>query len=109
MARLINLDKLLHDLADKRLKAEYMGLLDRIRNIVTAQPIINEKLVKLGYWKSCMASDCMGLNLDVSGGKDFVAETICSVCKEPAIVDEFGNIVLSNYCPNCGAKVVSDE
>ena len=33
----------------------------------------------------------------------------CSECKEQARADEFGNEILSKYCPDCGAKMYSDE
>lgn len=34
-----------------------------------------------------------------------VAYYYCSVCKEQCHVDEFGEFILSNYCPDCGAKM----
>ena len=29
----------------------------------------------------------------------------CSECKEQTRIDEFGEEVLSNFCPNCGARM----
>ena len=29
----------------------------------------------------------------------------CSECKEQTRIDEFGEEILSNYCPNCGARM----
>lgn len=29
----------------------------------------------------------------------------CSECKEQTRIDEFGEEILTNYCPNCGARM----
>ena len=34
-----------------------------------------------------------------------IAFHYCSECKEQTRIDEFGEEILSNYCPNCGAKM----
>ena len=33
----------------------------------------------------------------------------CSECKEQTRIDEFGKEILSNYCPNCGARMKGVE
>lgn len=38
------------------------------------------------------------------GGQVFKHGMQCSVCAEPALDDE-GDDYLTNYCPNCGAKM----
>lgn len=38
-----------------------------------------------------------------------VAYYYCSVCKEQSYVDEFGEFILSNYCPECGAKMGGED
>ena len=34
---------------------------------------------------------------------------ICSECKAPILCDNNEYVVYSNYCPNCGAKMESEE
>ena len=36
--------------------------------------------VKHGYWKDIMMSEATGWDLSLTGGKDAVCETVCSVC-----------------------------
>lgn len=33
----------------------------------------------------------------------------CSLCRMAAHLDYYGNEVTSNFCPNCGAKMVEDD
>lgn len=32
----------------------------------------------------------------------------CSECHKPPLFDVYGNNVLSNYCPNCGARMIEE-
>ena len=32
----------------------------------------------------------------------------CSVCHERPLYNEFGSIIYSKYCPNCGARMVEE-
>lgn len=60
---------------------------------------------KTGYWKKIMMSEATGWDLSLTGGYDETCEYVCSCCNEAAIVDEFGNDFLPNFCPNCGAEM----
>lgn len=95
MARLINLDDLLKAFADKRLKTEYMGCLDRIRNIVTAQPVITEKLVKHSEW--------IPIEYDSYADGNLVWDVWeCKNCG----CEHYGEYnSLTAYCPDCGADM----
>ena len=39
----------------------------------------------------------------------FAGEYFCSICGERAEVDTYGEWILSNYCPNCGARMEADH
>ena len=59
--------------------------------------------VKRGYWKDIMMSEATGWDLSLTGGRDEVLETVCSVCSDCCAFDGDGEPYLSTYCPNCGA------
>lgn len=43
------------------------------------------------------------------GDDTFAGEYACSYCNGRAEVDLYGQWILSNYCPNCGAKMEKGE
>lgn len=61
--------------------------------------------VRRGIWETVMMSEATGWDLTLTGGRDAICEYRCSVCKKPAKVDEFGEVILSNFCPECGADL----
>lgn len=61
--------------------------------------------VKRGYWKDIMMSEATGWDLSLTGGKDAVCETVCSVCGGGCAFDGDGEALLSQYCPDCGARM----
>lgn len=54
-------------------------------------------------------SEISGWNTEYTGGYDPIGEYICGNCKEPALVNEEGECVLTPYCPYCGAKMDLEE
>ena len=57
-----------------------------------------------GLWMPIRESEMTGWDPAVAG-RDPIGGYICSVCKEEAVYDCNDEFVLSNYCPNCGAKM----
>lgn len=89
------------DTADEEKKIEIVAV---IANIVTpilvGTPTIDAEPVRHGRWIPIMHQDVFG--------KEFVSHHKCSVCEGDALC-ECANYdaeeELSNYCPNCGAKM----
>lgn len=65
--------------------------------------------VKRGYWKDIMMSEATGWDLSLTGGRDAVLETVCSVCGVCCAFGGDGEDYLSPYCPNCGADMRGDK
>lgn len=70
---------------------------------------LKEKPVKRGHWKDIMMSEATGWDLSLTGGRDAVCETVCSVCGDCCAFGGNGDLYLSNYCPNCGARMDGNE
>ena len=64
--------------------------------------------VKRGHWKDIMMSEATGWDLSLTGGRDAVCETVCSVCGNCCAFGGDGDLYLSPYCPNCGARMIKD-
>lgn len=58
-----------------------------------------------GLWIPVRESEVTGWQPELAG-RDPICGYVCSVCKEEATFDCNDEFVLSNYCPNCGAKMV---
>ena len=58
-----------------------------------------------GYWKPITMSETTGWDLSLTGGYDEILEYRCSKCGEATYIDEFGDFVLSDSCPHCGADL----
>ena len=61
--------------------------------------------VRRGYWKPVMMSEATGWDLSLTGGYDEVCELVCSVCGEAAYMGEDGCVLLTKFCPECGADL----
>ena len=57
-----------------------------------------------GRWQPVRESEMTGWQPELAG-YDPIGGYICSACKEETVYDCNDNFVLSNYCPNCGAKM----
>nr|DAF86477.1 MAG TPA: DNA-directed RNA polymerase [Siphoviridae sp. ctCNm48] len=71
---------------------------------ILAEPAADVAPVVHGRWMPIRESEMTGWNPAVAG-RDPIGGYICSVCKEEAVYDCNDEFVLSNYCPNCGAKM----
>lgn len=61
-----------------------------------------------GVWIPVHESEISGWNPEVAG-IDPIGGYICSACKNEAIYDCNDKFVLSDYCPNCGARMDGDD
>lgn len=75
-------------------------IIDALENIPAADvaPVVH------GLWMPIRESEMTGWN-PAFAGRDPIGGYICSACKEEAVYDCNDEFVLSNYCPNCGAKM----
>ena len=65
-----------------------------------------------GEWIAVSAFDAFGGDEATwMAHGDPTAFHYCSECKEQTLIDEFGEEILSNFCPHCGApmKGVDDD
>lgn len=69
---------------------------------------INVQPFRRGYWKDVMMSEATGWDLSLTGGRDEVLETVCSECGDCCAFGGDGDLYLSPYCPNCGARMDGD-
>lgn len=60
--------------------------------------------VKRGFWKPISESEMTGFNPKFAG-RDPIAGYKCSNCGNEAIFSCNDEFVLSDYCPDCGAKM----
>lgn len=76
------------------------ALIDVLNGIPAADvaPVVH------GRWMPVYESEITGWDPAVAG-RDPIGGYICSACKEESIYDCNDEFVLSNYCPNCGAKM----
>lgn len=72
--------------------------------IIDSAPTADAVPVVRGEWMPVYESEMTGWNPAVAG-RDPIGGYICSACKEEAVYDCNDKFVLSNYCPNCGAKM----
>lgn len=77
---------------------------ENVRDVIRSVPVADVAPVVYGLWMPIRESEMTGWNPAVAG-RDPIGGYICSVCKEEAVYDCNDEFVLSNYCPNCGAKM----
>lgn len=75
-----------------------------VRSIVCRTPAADVAPVVHGVWIPVHESEISGWNPEVAG-IDPIDGYICSACKNEAIYDCNDKFVLSDYCPNCGARM----
>lgn len=93
-----------HHEADGLLERSY-GVLDAYMDVLQA-PTVHPEPPKMGKWIAVDSFSAFGgdeATWEAHGNP--VAYYYCSVCKKQNYVDEFGEFILSNYCPDCGAKM----
>ena len=71
---------------------------------IQEQPKVDAVPVRHGRWIEHTMSEMTGYDPALSGD-DPVCSYSCSVCGEDCYVSDTGDDILSNYCPNCGAKM----
>lgn len=77
---------------------------DAMRVDVIDAPAADVAPVVHGVWIPVHESEISGWNPEVAG-IDPIDGYICSACKNEAIYDCNDKFVLSDYCPNCGARM----
>lgn len=75
---------------------------------IRKQPTADVAPVVHGVWIPVHESEISGWNPEVAG-IDPIGGYICSACKNEAIYDCNDKFVLSDYCPNCGARMDGDS
>ena len=111
MAEYISKEFMLKNLeADKMNNAEHcepvtVQIMERFIRYVKEFPSADVQPVRCGYWKDIRMSEATGWDLSLTGGRDAVCETVCSVCGDCCAFGGDGDLYLSPYCPNCGAKM----
>lgn len=78
------------------------GGIDRLRELAEADK--DGRLVVHGLWIPIRESEMTGWQPELAG-RDPIGGYVCSACKEESVFDCNDKFVLSNYCPNCGAKM----
>lgn len=73
-------------------------------NIVKAAPAADVAEVVHGSWIPLRESEITGWNPGFAG-HDPIGGYKCSNCNKEAVFDCNDSFVLSDYCPNCGAKM----
>lgn len=75
---------------------EIRDRLDKLSSAVPERP--------KGEWEALTASEVCGWNPEFAG-RDPIFLHRCSICKHDVYVNEFGEEILSDFCPFCGADM----
>lgn len=59
---------------------------------------------KQGEWETVFMSEATGWDISVAG-RDPIYGHRCSICKEETFVNDVGEEMLTNFCPNCGSRM----
>ncbi len=78
------------------------------KRLLADMPTADVAPVVHGVWIPVHESEISGWNPEVAG-IDPIGGYICSACKNEAIYDCNDKFVLSDYCPNCGARMDGDS
>ena len=98
-------------LINKASTAEEAKVLFTAKDVIYSQQryFTDIQPVKRGHWKDIMMSEATGWDLSLTGGRDAVLETVCSVCGDCCAFGGDGEDYLSPYCPNCGARMDGEQ
>lgn len=69
----------------------------------------NKLEVIRGRWVPFYESETTKLNPNFFAGCDRIVGYKCSECRKETICDYDDEFILSNFCPNCGAKMDLEE
>lgn len=73
--------------------------------VIDEQQTVDAVPVRHGRWIAHTMYEITGYDPALSGD-DPVCTYSCSVCGEDCYVSDTGDDILSNYCPNCGARLI---
>lgn len=91
--------------AEKIKYTEYInGDVTVSKDLVEKIPTADVQEVRRGVWLPILESEITGWNPEFAG-RDPVGGYICSICKNEAIYSCNDELVLSDFCPNCGARM----
>ena len=96
-------------ISDDEVCAYRLGWNEAIDAIIENAPTVDAEPVRHGRWETVFMSEATGYDPTLANYIDTVFCHRCSVCKEDARLDEFGEEMISKYCPNCGAKMDEEE
>ena len=77
-------------------------------DVLKSAPKVDAVPVKYGAWCFKTRSEMEGYDPELSGN-DEICCYICTNCQWEAPVNEFGESILSRYCPHCGAQMFRTE
>lgn len=80
----------------------------RDENAEPCEHAIEVAPVRCGWWRPVYASEATGWDPQIAGS-DPIWGYICTNCRNEAIFDCNDEHVLSDYCPNCGARMDGAE
>lgn len=108
MAEYIDKELVIDTIEELKSKALPKALLfDHLKEVIEIFPTENLAPVKRGFWKPISESEMTGFNPKFAG-RDPIAGYKCSNCGNEAIFSCNDEFVLSDYCPNCGAKMMQE-
>lgn len=84
------------------------GCAECVADYIESLPAADVAPVRRGHWIPIYASELTGWNPEFAGC-DPIAGYRCSRCGADAILSCNDDFVLSNYCPNCGAKMKANH
>lgn len=81
-----------------------------IYEVIDGAPTVDAQPVRHGRWIPVRSSDAFGGDFVTwKAHGDPIAYHYCSKCKEQSRCDEFGDEILTKFCPDCGAKMDGEE
>ena len=84
----------------KRTSGDYASAFAELRKL----PAADVAPVRRGCWRSVHASEATGWDPKIAGS-DPIWGYMCTNCWNEAIFDCNDEYILSDYCPNCGARM----
>ena len=89
-----------------KLEAKVETTLNQFLDYVEQSPTIDAVEVVHGEWIAVSSYDAFGGSEELwNAHGNPTAFHYCSNCKAQSYVNEFGEELLTDYCPNCGAKM----